>query len=84
MAIFEIEIMHADEERRSASLRRVIHRLGPPDGTIIVKMADESQLADDETVNAVMELFGDIGEIVLVRFDMGQEEEGGLNIIMCG
>jgi len=68
MAIIEVVINHIDEERRTASLCNVIDQLGPPDGCIIVKMADGSEFTEDETVNEVLEMFGDLGEIILVRY----------------
>lgn len=66
MAIIEIDILHCDMEKRDATFRQVIDALGPPDGTVIVTYGDGEEFSN-ETVDEIVELLGDVGEIILVR-----------------
>lgn len=74
MAILELEVMHVDEEKRDTILNQVICEQGPPDGTVVVSMTTEEEL-DDEMVDELLGLFGDIGDIILVR-SVGSASKG--------
>ncbi len=66
LAILEVEVLHIDEDRREEVYKHVIGQQGPPDGTIIVSMTNHQEF-DDDTVDEVLNTFGEIGEIILVR-----------------
>ena len=44
----------------------MIHEYGPPDATVIVSTATNTEF-DDDTVNDVLASLGEAGEIILVR-----------------
>lgn len=67
MAIIDIEILHCDLEKRNTAFRKVIDRLGPPDGSVVVTRGDDEEFGD-EAIEEILALFDDIGEIILVRF----------------
>lgn len=67
MAIIDVEILHCDLEKRNTAFRKVIDRLGPPDGSVVVTRSDDEEFGD-EAIDDILALFGDIGEIILVRF----------------
>ncbi|KAJ8299183.1 hypothetical protein KUTeg_023243 [Tegillarca granosa] len=66
MAVIDIEVLEVQEKKKKALLDNVIRQQGPPDGTVIVSVANGD--FDDDMVDSVVETFSDIGEIILVRF----------------
>ena len=66
MAILDIEVLVSDSKRRDAVLQDVISKEGPPDGTVVVERADGTNF-DDDAVNTVLGILGDVGDIILVR-----------------
>ena len=69
MAIIETEVLQCNEERRNATLRRIIEQLGPTDGTIVLELESGEEFTD-ELVEEIIDVFGDVGEIILVRLTM--------------
>jgi len=67
MAIFELEVLRCDVDRRNSAFRQVMDRLGPPDGTVQVELVPGEVQFSDSTVEEVINVFGEIGEITLVR-----------------
>lgn len=68
MAIFELDVHQCDVKRRSSVFRRVIDILGPPDGAVRVELEDTATDFSDELIEELLCVFGEIGEIILVRF----------------
>lgn len=66
IAVIDIEILEVQEKKKKALLDNVIRQQGPPDGTVIVSVANGD--FDDDMVDSVVETFSDIGEIILVRW----------------
>ena len=66
MAILDIEVLTVDDKKREEVYHDVISQQGPPDGSIIVSIADQDDF-EEEAVDAILEKFGEIGEIILVR-----------------
>ena len=66
MAILDIEVLCVDEKRREEVYQEVISQQGPPDGSIVVSIDGKDDF-DDDLVDAILEKFGEIGEIILVR-----------------
>ena len=64
--MIDIDIIHVDDKKRDATLQQVIAQQGPPDGTVIVALANRAEF-DDDIVNSVIEMLGSCGEIILVR-----------------
>ena len=68
MAIVDVEVIHVKEEKRDHVFDQVILEQGPPDGTVIVYLGDGDTDFEDDMVDEVLALFGDVGEIILVRY----------------
>ena len=66
LAMIDIETLVIDEEKREHVYQSVIDKQGPPDGTIVVALADGDDF-DDDVINQILTTFGEIGEIILVR-----------------
>jgi hypothetical protein len=66
MALIEIEVLQCNEDRRNATLRRVIEQLGPADGTVVIELESGEEFSD-ELVEEIVDSFGDYGDIILVR-----------------
>ncbi|CAL1535444.1 unnamed protein product, partial [Lymnaea stagnalis] len=67
VGIFDVDTVLVDEEKKNATLAKVVEEQGPADGTVIVSPTTGEDLSD-ETVDAVVEKFNEVGEIVIVRF----------------
>ena len=67
LALIDIESLVIDDEKREKIYQSVIDKQGPPDGTIVVALADGDDF-DDEVINQILTTFGEIGEIILVRY----------------
>lgn len=67
MAIFELDVHQCDVKQRNDVFRRVIDSLGPPDGTVQVELEDTATDLSDELIEELLCVFGEIGEIILVR-----------------
>ena len=67
LAIIDIETLVIDEERREKIYQSVIDRQGPPDGTVVVAVADGDDF-DDDVIDQILTTLGEIGEIILVRY----------------
>ncbi|ESP04692.1 hypothetical protein LOTGIDRAFT_135750 [Lottia gigantea] len=65
IGLFDIEVLSVDESAKERVFQEVIGEQGPPDGTVIISM--ETEMSDD-TVNEIVELFNEVGEIIVVRF----------------
>lgn len=73
IAVVDVDIHCVDPEKRERVFKEVIQDLGPPDGTIVVKVAEESDdmdnvFDDNFMINALVQDFSHIGEVILVRF----------------
>lgn len=55
-----------DKKLKDRVQEDVVQEQGPTDGTVIVSSIDNTMLSD-ESADQVMELFAEIGEIILVR-----------------
>lgn len=55
-----------DEEKKNATLSKVISEQGPPDGTVIISTVSGEELSDD-AVNEIVTKFSEVGDIVIVR-----------------
>jgi len=69
MALIEIEVLRSVDDLRSATLQRAVNWLGPPDGTVVLSL-DSGEEFSDELVDEVVDMFGEFGEIILVRWVM--------------
>ena len=49
----------------------VVQEEGPTDGTVIVANSDQTDISDEST-DIIVDLFGGIGEIILVRWGVDQ------------
>lgn len=67
MSLFEVETLEVVEEKKEKVLKEVVNQQGPPDGTVIVSLAEGGEFEDD-VVNAVMERFTEVGEVIIIRF----------------
>ena len=66
MAILDLEVLEVEEARRQHVLKDVIEKEGPPDATVVVAMANSAEF-DDDTINPILGVLGEVGDIVLVR-----------------
>lgn len=66
-ALLDIPVLKVDKSLKDKVQEQVVQEEGPTDATVIVSAADNSELSD-ETADRIPELFGDIGEIILVRW----------------
>jgi Domain of unknown function (DUF1866) len=66
MAIIEIEVLQCDDNRRNVTLRRIINQLGPPDATVVLELLTGDEFTD-ELVGELIDVFGEFGDIILVR-----------------
>ena len=66
LAIVDIETLEIDEEKREEVYAGVIDNQGPPDGTVILALADGDDF-EDEIINKILETLSELGEIILVR-----------------
>ncbi|KAK6191374.1 hypothetical protein SNE40_003083 [Patella caerulea] len=71
IAMFDIEVLAAEEEMKANVLQEVISQQGPPDGTVIISMATGTSITD-EIVDEIVAIFNEVGEIIVVRF-VGEE-----------
>ena len=71
MAIVEVQVLKVDEAKRQEVYKEVIGSQGPPDGTVVVAIAnweaEDNPFYDDDLVNDLLSLFATVGEAVLVR-----------------
>ena len=67
LGIIDIETLVIDEEKREKVYQSVIDRQGPPDGTVVVAVADGDDF-DDDVIEQILATLGEIGEIILVRY----------------
>ena len=67
VGMFDVEVLMVDENAKDVVFQEVIGQMGPPNGTVIVSLAAGGEL-DDETVNKVVELFSEVGDITIVRY----------------
>ncbi len=67
LAIVDIETLEIEEERREDVYAGVIDNQGPPDGTVILALADGDDF-EDEIINKILETLSELGEIILVRW----------------
>ena len=67
VGMFDVEVLMVDESAKDVVFQEVIGQMGPPNGTVIVSLAAGGEL-DDETVNKVVELFSEVGDITIVRY----------------
>ena len=67
MAIIDVDVLVVDEKKCESIYNEVIAMQGPPDGTVIVTLADQQEF-DDDLTDSVLAVFGEIGEIILVRW----------------
>ncbi|XP_013387463.1 synaptojanin-1 isoform X2 [Lingula anatina] len=67
IALLDIEVLAVDEKRREEIYKNVISNQGPPDGTVVISMADGGEF-DDQSVDDVLNLVAEAGEVILVRF----------------
>ncbi|KAL5007601.1 hypothetical protein ScPMuIL_016407 [Solemya velum] len=65
IALLEIDVLEVDGAKKEKVFGEVIRQQGPPNGTVVVSTDGEF---DDQMVDAVVEVFSDVGEIILVRF----------------
>ena len=54
-----------NEGEKERIFQEVIGQQGPPDGTVIVSLPGEE--IDDDMVDEIVNMFSDVGEIILVR-----------------
>ncbi|XP_021342465.1 synaptojanin-1-like isoform X1 [Mizuhopecten yessoensis] len=66
LALLDIDVLEVKEEKKAETFREVISQQGPSDGTVIVSTADGE--FDDDMVDAIVETFTELGDIILVRF----------------
>ena len=71
--------MRVDVDRRKSVFDDVISQQGPPDGTVIVSLVNESGGFPEELLNEVLEMFGEIGTMILVRY-VSCQMPGTINI----
>uniref|UniRef100_A0A2C9JV86 phosphoinositide 5-phosphatase n=1 Tax=Biomphalaria glabrata TaxID=6526 RepID=A0A2C9JV86_BIOGL len=67
VAVFDVDTVFVEEDKKNAVLNKVVEEQGPPDGTVIISTLNGQELSD-EVVNAVVEKFNEVGDIVIVRF----------------
>ncbi|XP_059179019.1 synaptojanin-1-like [Physella acuta] len=67
LGLFDVDTLVVDEEKKNTTLQKVVEEQGPPDGTVIISSTSGQELSD-EAVNAIVERFNEVGEIVIVRF----------------
>ena len=65
-ALLDITVLKVDKKLKDRVQEDVVQEQGPTDGTVIVSSIDNSMLSDS-SADQVMELFAEIGEIILVR-----------------
>lgn len=65
IALLEIDVLEVDGAKKEKVFGEVIRQQGPPNGTVVVSTDGEF---DDQMVDAVVEVFSDVGEIILVRY----------------
>ena len=65
-ALLDITVLKVDKKLKDRVQEDVVQEQGPTDGSVIVSSIDNSMLSDS-SADQVMELFAEIGEIILVR-----------------
>ena len=66
MAVYEVDITHVNEKKREDIFHEVVEKQGPPDGAVVVTLADGSEF-DDDTIENIIDVLTNVGDIVLVR-----------------
>ncbi|CAG5127246.1 unnamed protein product, partial [Candidula unifasciata] len=67
VALFDVDTLVTIEEKRNATLSKVISEQGPPDGTVVISTVTGEELSD-EAVEDIVTKFREVGDIVIVRF----------------
>lgn len=67
VADIDIEVCRVDEAVREQTFREVIEVMGPPDGTVVVRVDEEGGSFDDHFLSALVHAFSSFGEVVLIR-----------------
>ncbi|KAK7099032.1 synaptojanin-1-like [Littorina saxatilis] len=68
VALYEVETLEVVQDAKQQVLQEVVAQQGPPDGTVIISMANGEDFGDDEVVNEIVEKFTEVGEVIIVRF----------------
>nr|XP_022328766.1 synaptojanin-1-like isoform X2 [Crassostrea virginica] len=66
LALYDIDTLKVEENKKEQKLQEIVSNQGPPDGTVIISV--ETEEMEQELVEAIVQFFSDVGEIVLVRF----------------
>ena len=65
-ALIDISVLKVDPSLKDKTQEMVVQEEGPTDGTVIVANSDQTDISDEST-DIIVDLFGGIGEIILVR-----------------
>ncbi|XP_067943506.1 synaptojanin-1-like [Watersipora subatra] len=66
-ALLELPILKVDKTLKDRVQDLVVQKEGPTDGTVIVASSDKHDITD-VNANMILDMFGTLGEIILVRF----------------
>ena len=65
-ALIDVSVLKVDKSLKDKVQEVVVQEEGPTDGTVIVASSDNAELSV-ENGDTILEIFGHIGEIILVR-----------------
>ena len=65
-AFLDIPVLEVESHAKQRVQEQVVTDEGPTDRTVIVASADGNTVSDD-TLDTILELFGELGQIDLVR-----------------
>lgn len=68
LALYDIDTLKVEENKKEQKLQEIVSNQGPPDGTVIISA--EMEEMEQELVEAIVQFFSDVGEIVLVRCEL--------------
>ena len=68
LALYDIDTLKVEENKKEQKLQEIVSNQGPPDGTVIISV--ETEEMEQELVEAIVQFFSDVGEIVLVRCEL--------------
>lgn len=74
IAIVDVELAQIDADRRQRVFHEVIHDLGPPDATIVIRAEvtsddpDSAAIYDEDLMATLIQELTQIGEVTLVRY----------------
>uniref|UniRef100_T1ITZ6 phosphoinositide 5-phosphatase n=1 Tax=Strigamia maritima TaxID=126957 RepID=T1ITZ6_STRMM len=70
LGIFNVDVVKVDCDKQNEILQDVIEHLGPPDGTVVVRVEEinHEMVFNNTFIEEIMNMFSTVGQVVLIRF----------------